>query len=170
MENQATSIKPIAYNFGLYLAILNITVLLIMYFANIDKNWGISIASILTTIAIFFYGIQTFKKTNQNLLSLSEAIKVGLAIAVIGGVITALYSYFHYEYVYPEFIEMQRETAYNQMIASSPDLTSEQIDNAMGISDIFMNSAFFSLSAVLGSLIFGLIISLILGFILKEEA
>lgn len=170
MENKTTSIKPIAYNYGLYLALINISVLIIMYLANIDKNWTISIVSITISIAIFFYGIKAYKSANNDILTLSEALKVGLAIAVIGGIITALYSYIHYEFVYPEFIEMQRETAYNQMVERSPDMTNEQIEKAMSISDIFMNSTFFSLSAILGSLIFGLIISLIIGLIMKKEA
>lgn len=170
MENQTPSIKPIAYNYGLYLAVINIAVLLVMYIANIDKNWTLSIVSILLTITVFVFGIKAYKSLNNNLLTLMEAIKTGLAIAVIGGVITALYSYIHYEFVYPEFIEMQRDTAYNQMVERSPNMTSEQIEKAMGISDIFMNSTFFSLSAILGSLIFGLITSLIVGLIMKKEA
>ncbi|MFL1011197.1 DUF4199 domain-containing protein [Flavisericum labens] len=169
MDKQTPSVKPIAYNYGLYLALINIAVLLIIYAANIDKNWGLSIVSIILTITVFVLGIKTYKSSNDNKLTIGQAIKVGLAIAVIGGILTALYSYFHYEYIYPEFIELQKETAYSQMLEKSPDLTDEQIEKAMGISNIFMNSTFFSLSAILGSLIFGLITSLILGLIMKKE-
>ena len=170
MEKSNQSFKSIAYTHGTYLAIINIVILLIMYVANLDKNWIISIVSIILTVIVFFYGIKTYRLGNNDTLTINEAIKVGLAIALIGGIITALYSYIHYEFVYPEFIELQKETAYNQMIEKSPNMSSEQIEKAMEISNIFMNSTFFSLSAILGSLIFGLIISLILGLIMKKEA
>jgi len=169
MEHQAPSIKPIAYTYGLYSALLSIAGLVIMYVLNMDKNWTLSIVSIIVSILIFVYGIKTFKNANANMLSLGQAIKVGLAIAVIGGVITAIYSYIHYEFIYPEFIELQRETAYNQIIEKNPNMTAEQIEKTMEISNIFMNSSFFSLSSILGSLIFGLITSLIAGLIMKSD-
>ncbi|WP_339752208.1 DUF4199 domain-containing protein [uncultured Winogradskyella sp.] len=169
MEHKTPSIKPIAYTYGLYSALLSITGLIIMYVANMDKNWTLSIISLVISVLIFVYGIKAFKNANANVLSIGQAIKVGLAIAVIAGVITAIYSYVHYEFVYPEFIEMQRETAYNQMMESNPNMTEEQVDQAMGISNIFMNSTFFSLSSILGSLIFGLIVSLIAGLIMRSD-
>jgi uncharacterized membrane protein SpoIIM required for sporulation len=55
------------------------------------------------------------------------------------------------------------------MMESNPNMTEEQVEQAMGISSIFMNSTFFSLSAILGSLIFGLIVSLIAGLIMRSE-
>ena len=154
MEHQTPSIKPIAYTYGLYSALLSIAGLIIMYVANMDKNWILSSISVVVSILIFVYGIKAFKTANANILSLGQAIKVGLAIAVIAGVITAIYSYVHYEFIYPEFIEMQKETAYNQMIEQNPNMTDEQVEQAMSISNLFMNSTFFSLSSILGSLIF----------------
>lgn len=169
MEHETPSIKPIAYTYGLYSALITIAVLIIMYVGNMDKSWTISIISISLSIAIYIYGIKAFKSANGNLLSLSQAIKVGLAIAVIGGVISAVYSYFHYEFIYPEFIDLQRATAEQQMIENNPNMSAEQIDQALGISNLFMNSTFFSLSSILGSLIFGLITSLIVGLIMRRE-
>lgn len=169
MEHETPSIKPIAYTYGVYSALVSIAGLVIMYAANMDKNWILSIVSAVLSILIFVYGIKAFKNANANVLSLGQAIKVGLAIAVIAGVITAIYSYVHYEFVYPEFIDIQRETAYTQMMEANPNMTDEQVEQALGISNIFMNSTFFSLSAVLGSLIFGLIVSFIAGLIMRSE-
>lgn len=169
MEHETPSIKPIAYTYGMYGALVSIAGLVIMYAANLDKNWILSITSAVLSILILVYGIKAFKAANANILSLGQAIKVGLAIAVITGVITAIYSYVHYEFVYPEFIDIQRETAYTQMTEANPNMTDEQIEKALGISNIFMNSTFFSLSAVLGSLIFGLIVSFIAGLIMRSE-
>lgn len=169
MEHESPSIKPIAYTYGMYGALVTIAVLVIMYAFNMDKSWVLSIASTVLSILVFVYGIKAFKSANANVLTLGQAIKVGLAIAVIAGVISALYSYVHYEFIYPEFIDMQRDTAYTQMMEANPNMTDEQVEQALGISNIFMNSTFFSLSAVLGSLIFGLIVSLIAGLIMRSE-
>ena len=169
MENQTAPIKPIAYTYGLYSALISIAVLIIMYVANLDKSWILSGASFVLGVLIFVYGIKAYKHSNANNLTLSQAIKVGLAIAVIGGLISAIYSYVHYEYIYPEFIEMQKETAYQQIIEQNPDLTQEQVNKSMEISSMFLNPGFFSLMSILGSLVFGLIVSLITGLIMKND-
>ena len=169
MEDQTPSIKPIAYKYGVYSAMLSICGLMIMYLTNMDKNWTLSIASIVLSVTIFYYGIKEYKSANANSLNLGEAFKVGLAIALIGGILSAIYSYIHYKLIYPEFITMQKETAYNQIVLSNPTMSPEQISQTMSITELFLTPGFFSLSAILGSLIFGLIVSLILGLVLKND-
>ena len=71
--------------------------------------------------------------------------------------------------IYPEFIEMQKETAYEQMIEQNPSMTQEQIDQAMNISGMFMSPGFFSIMSVVGALFFGLIVSLIAGLIMRSD-
>ncbi len=169
MESEKPSIKPIAYSFGLYLALINIIILVIMYVANIEKNWTISILSLILSIAIFIYGIKSYKQKNNGFLTLGEAIKIGLAIAVIGGLISAIYTYVHYSYIYPEFLEITKDQARAQMLEKRPNMSSEQVEEAMKISGMFITPLFFSFMSVIGSLFLGLIISLIGGLIMKRE-
>lgn len=169
MEHQTAPIKPIAYKYGLFSALISILVLVIMYVMNIDKSWILSGFSIIAGILIFVFGIREYKLSNANILSIGQAIKVGLAIAVIGGVISAIYSYVHYAFIYPEFIEMQKETAYEKMMEQNPNMTQEQVEQAMNISGMFLTPGFMSIMSVLGSLFFGLIISLITGLIMRSN-
>ncbi|WP_299126955.1 DUF4199 domain-containing protein [uncultured Winogradskyella sp.] len=169
MEHQTAPVKPIAYTYGLYSALISIAVLVIMYVGNIDKSWILSGISFTLGVLILVYGIKAYKQSNSNILSVGQAIKVGLAIAVVGGLIAAIYSYVHYEYIYPEFIDIQKETAYNQMIENNPEMTDEQIEQAMSMSSMFMTPGFFSLMSIIGSLIFGLIVSVITGLIMKSD-
>ncbi|WP_439153442.1 DUF4199 domain-containing protein [Winogradskyella sp.] len=169
MEHETAPIKPIAYKYGLYSALASIIVLVIMYVASMDKSWILSSISFVVGVLILIYGIKEYKLNNANVLSVGQAVKVGLAIAVIGGVITAIYSYVHYEFIYPEFIEMQKETAYQQMTEQNPNMTQEQVDQAMEISGMFMSSGFFSLMSIIGSLVFGLIVSLVAGLIMRSD-
>ena len=109
METQKASVKKIAYNYGVYLALISIIVLVIKYISNLDESWVLWAISTLTIISIFVYGIKSFKKENENYISIMEALKVGLAIAAIGGVISAIYTFIHYSFIYPEYIETFRE-------------------------------------------------------------
>lgn len=169
MEIQKPSIKPIAYSYGFYLALISIAMLVIMYVANIQKSWSISIISIVLTILVFVYGIKAYKNANNGFLSLGDAIKVGLAIAVIGGIIAAVYSYIHYSYIYPEFIEITKDQARIQMLDTNPDMTEAQMEQALKISGMFTTPLFFSFMNIIGSLFMGLIISLFAGLVMKKE-
>ncbi|MGO2101472.1 MAG: DUF4199 domain-containing protein [Psychroflexus halocasei] len=104
MEQQELSLKPYAQNYGLIYGGYSILVLLLLYFFNYDQNTGISLLSFLINTAIVFIAIHRYKLDNANNLSLSSAIKLGLAIGAIGGLIYAIYMYIHYSYLQPEFI------------------------------------------------------------------
>ncbi|WP_299390415.1 DUF4199 domain-containing protein [uncultured Gelidibacter sp.] len=169
METQKPAIKPIAYTYGLYLALVSVIVLVIMYVANLEKSWMLSIASSLASIVVFVYGIKTYKHQNAGFLTISDAMKVGLAIAVIGGILAGIYAYLHYAYIYPEFIDIARDQAYLEISTQNPNMSEEQISKTMEISNIFMTPMFFSLTTVIGSLLFGLVVSVIAGLIMKKD-
>ncbi|MCH7784990.1 MAG: DUF4199 domain-containing protein [Bacteroidetes bacterium] len=168
METQKASVKKIAYNYGVYLALISIIVLVIKYISNLDESWVLWAISTLTIISIFVYGIKSFKKENENYISIMEALKVGLAIAAIGGVISAIYTFIHYSFIYPEFIENIREQAMLEAMERSPKMDEETMEKT----EIFMNfltSPFmFATYSLIGSLFFGFIISLITGAIIKR--
>ena len=169
METEKPSIKPIAYQYGLYLGLLSIIGLVIMYVANIEKSWIMSIISLILTIVIYVYGIKAYQKANYNFLSIKEAIKVGLGMAAVGGVIAALYTFIHYSYIQPEFFENIREQSYIEMTKKNPNMVGEQLDTALKMMNFFTSPFFMSTMILISSLFFGLIISLITGAILKKE-
>lgn len=169
MEHTKPPIKPIAYTFGLYLALLTIISLVIRYVTGLDQSWVISVISTIATIVIFYYGIKTYKVQNGNYLSIKDAIKVGLAMAVVGGLLGAIYAYVHYTFIQPEFIEAIREKAYLDMTTQNPNMTEEQLETGNKMMNIFTSPFFMGTMTLLFTLFFGFIISLITGAIMKKD-
>lgn len=169
METEKPLIKPIAYTYGLYLGLLTIVVLVFQYITGLEKSWAVSITSLIITIVIFYYGIKSYKEKNHHFLSIKEAIKIGLAMAVIGGVIGAIYAVIHYSYIQPEFVEGIREKAYQDMTSGNQNLADEQLETANKMMNIFTSPFFLATMSLLFQLFFGFIISLILGAIMKKE-
>lgn len=163
------AIKPFAFTYGAYLGFLSILSLIIMYILKIDKSIIMSVVSIILTVTIYYLAINAFKKANNTYLSLGDAIKVGLAVAAVSGLIAAVYTFIHYSFIYPEYIEMIREKGYEEMMAQNPSMTGEAKDMAIKMMKMFTSVGFFSTIMIVSSLIFGLIISLILGLILKKD-
>lgn len=97
METKEQILKPIAYTFGLFLGLVIILSLIIEPF--IAQKIIFSILSFSATLLVFITGIKKFKTKNANKISLVDTIKIGLAIAVIGALIAAIYTYVNLNYI-----------------------------------------------------------------------
>lgn len=97
METKQQILKPIAYKFGLFLGLIIIASIVIA--PLIEQNNLLTIFSFLATLMVFIFGIKKFKTNNSNKISLVDSIKIGLAIAVIGALIAAIYTYIHLNYL-----------------------------------------------------------------------
>lgn len=169
MENQKNSLKQIAINYGLLLALVSILMMVIMFVMNITKNWTLSILSFAITIYLLFAAIKAYRTGNGGFLKLGEALKVGLATAAIAGVVSAIYAYLHYSFVYPEYIDIILDEAREGMAAQSQGMTEEQMEQALNFTKGFTTPFMMATFSLIGSLFFGFIISLFSGLILKRD-
>ena len=169
MEHDKPSSKPIAYNYGLYSGLLSIASLVILYALNIESHWIMSLVSTIATILIYFYGINAYKKLNGNILSIKDGLKTGMGIALIGGLISALYAAIHYMFVIPEFLAGKREEAIDAMMTQNPNMEGEALEMGMSMINITTSEVFIATLMVVGSLIFGFIVSLIIAAVIKSD-
>lgn len=170
MENEHVkpSIKPIAYTYGLYLSLLSIAGLIILYILNEESNWIMSVVSTIITIYLYYYGINLYKKSNANLLKIRDGLKVGMGMALVSGIISAIYAVIHYSFIQSEFLDGKKEEAIDQMMSQNPNLEGEQLDFAIKMIDITTSEFFLATMFIVGSLFFGFITSLIISAILKK--
>ena len=165
---ESTSIKPIAYSYGGFLALYSILVLVLIYVFNIAQdNWIVGSINFIITVIIFVMAIKAYKQKNGGFLSLKEAIKTGVAVGAVAGLITAIYAFIHYTFVYPEFSEMVYDQATIQM--SEQGLSDAQQEQALQITSFTTSPLFFATMSLISSLFFGFIISLIAGAIMKQR-
>ena len=169
METQEISIKKIALNYGFYLALLSIGVSVIAYVTDhhLDRPWWVSALSTLVMVAIIVYGIKAYKYENNGFLSLGDALKVGLAISLIAGIIGAVYNYVFVTVIEPEFVSQMLDMTREQMVEQNPEMTQDQMDMALGISEKMMQPFIMSAIGIIATLFFGFIISLVSGLIMK---
>ncbi|HIB37132.1 DUF4199 domain-containing protein [Mesonia sp.] len=171
MEKSA-SIKSIAYTYGLALAIYSILVLVVIYVLNIDQessiNYIFTALNIVVTIIIYSIALKTYKKENSGFISLSQALKTGMAVAVIAGLISAVYAFIHYSYIYPEFLDMISEQQRAAMIENG-QMSDEQIEQSLEMMSFTRSPFFMSTATLIMNVFFGFIISLIIGLIIKKK-
>ncbi len=171
METQKVSIKKIALNYGFIMALLSIVVSVIAYITNnhIDRPWWITVISILVPVLVLVYGLKEFKEGNEGFLSIGESLKVGLAISVIAGIIGAIYNYIFMTFIEPDFVIQMLDNLREQMIEQNPDMTQEQTDMALGMSEKMMQPPIMFALNIISALFFGFLISLVAGLIMKQN-
>jgi type IV secretory pathway VirB6-like protein len=171
MDTPKASVKKIALNYGLILALLSIVITVILFVTDnhIDRPWWSSLLSFLLMLAVIVYGLKAFKAANGGFMSLGEALKAGLAISLVAGIIGAIFNYLFVTVIEPDFVEKMLDFTRERMYEQNPNMTEEQAEMALSMSEKFMSPGIMSAFAVIGSLFFGFIISLIAGLIMKQN-
>lgn len=170
MELQKTSPGKFAVSYGIILGVVMILIGVFMYVSGMalqGKQWP-QFLYYLIFPAVIIYAISKYKKTNANILSLGEAIKIGLIAGVISGIIYGIYGIIFNYVIDPDFMGKIMEVTREKMM-ENPNMTEEMVNQNMSIAEKFMNpwigiTIWIALSAV-----FGLIYSLIGGLIMKNE-
>jgi len=171
MENQKASVKKIALSYGLILALLTITVSVIVYVMgmHLDQPWWQSVLNFVIMTGCIVYGLKAFKKDNGGYLSLGESLKTGLAISLVAGLIGSLFTLLFITVIEPDFATQMLDATRDKMIEQNPNLTDEQLDMTLSISEKMMSPGIMFAIGIIVSLFIGFIISLISGLILKNN-
>lgn len=168
MEKQQLSSKNLILTYGLLLGVLTILISVIKYMTgnHLERTAIDSIIGIILMIALIVIPIRIYKKQNNEKLSLSESIKIGLGISAVYAVIYVLYMFVFANYIEPGFVGELMDIEMQKL--EDQNMSSEQLDQAMGMMEGFMMPIMY-VSILIMSLIIGLIISLITGLVLKKE-
>jgi preprotein translocase subunit YajC len=171
MESQIASVKKIALPNGVLLALTTIVISVIVYVMGMtyEQPWWQSLLNFAAMLWFVIYGIKAYKKDNSGYLSLAEALKTGLAITLIAGVIGSIFTYLFTTIIEPDFVMNMLEASRVKMIEDNPEMTQEQMDMAMSISEKMMSPGILTAIGIIASLFFGFIISLISGLVLKNN-
>jgi len=170
MEAQKPTVGKFAMNYGIILGVIMIFIGVITYVTGMaleGKQWPQWLYYIIFPIVIF-YALSQFKKQNANLLSLGEAIKLGVVIAAISAIIYVVYGLIFNYIIDPEFMGQVKEVVRDKML-EAPNATQEMVDQQMKVVEMFMNPLIGSALWIGLSMFFGLIYSLIGGLVMKKE-
>jgi hypothetical protein len=171
METKKASVKKIALNYGLILALSTIVLSVIVYVMgmHMEQPWWQSVLNFAIMTTAIVYGFKAFKKEGDGFLTLGEAIKTGLAISLVAGIVGSIFTYLFVTVIEPDFVVQMLEVTREKMIEDNPQMTEEQLEMAMSMTEKFMSPMMMTAFGLIASLFFGFIISLIAGLIMKQN-
>ena len=162
--------------YGVLFGVIMVLEFVIMYAIGMKTLVGtsagvvVNIANYLILPLIFIYlGCYNYKKNiNNGFITFGECLKTGVSIAFIAALVYAIFTVI-FNLLFPEFIEEMLSISKSEMIKQTPNMTSEQLEMGLSMIKKFMNPFIvFPVTLAMYSF-FGLIYSLIVGAILKNE-
>ena len=171
MEKQEITPRQIMLNYGIMLGLASVLINVILYSMGktYEPHWSVGVISTLITVFIIILGIKKIKDLNGGFLSLSEALKMGLGIALISGLVTVIYTLIFTNFIEPDFFARMMEVQQQKMLEQNPQMTDEQLEAINAISGKMSGPIISSAVAIIISMFLGFVISLIGGLIMKKS-
>ena len=127
------------------------------------------VIGMLVFIAVLVYGIKAFKKQNGGFLSIGQALKVGIGIALIAALLGALWMLLLTNVLEPDYMEQVSEVQREQMMERFPDMSEAQMEQAMEMNAKFSSPWITIASSIVVNLFIGFLVALIAGAIMKQK-
>jgi len=175
MENNISPAKS-GILFGVFFGVLMVLDFFILYIiwlnVLINTNFGVIVNVsnyILLPLLFIYLGCNNFKKNiNNGFITLSQSLKIGISITVIAALIYSVFNII-FNFIFPEFIDEMIAISRADMLAKNPNITSEQMEMGLAMAKKIM-SPYIALPLTLAMYaFFGLVYSLIVGAIVKNE-
>lgn len=126
-------------------------------------NW----LGMLIPIIVLFLGMREVRDSNGDKgLSYGGAVFTAFMISLFGGLFSAVYTYIHFSFVNPDFVQYATDMARSKMEAAN--VPSAQIDAAISMQSKFMHPAIQAGMGIIFSPIMGTIIGLILAIFVRR--
>ncbi|WP_160114603.1 DUF4199 domain-containing protein [Aquimarina sp. AU474] len=171
MKEGSISIKKYSIIYGIILGVLYIAYGTIFYVTLhlVKLNWFTIIIAVLLPILIIVHGLYTYKKANQTILKLNNALKIGAGIAFIATIMVGVWSIFLMCYFDPN-LNSEIALIYEAwMIDSNPDISINELNEKMPIYQKYNTPFFISVILMLLIFVFGFLISLVSGSIMYKK-
>lgn len=173
--------KPTTGQFSLYVGLIlsAVTIVFTVILLSMDLLYPRSVSqslimagfNIVIALVVLIVGIFNFRKANNNVLAMSDSIKIAVGAMVVATIIGVVFQYILMNYIEPDFIDNYVQAVEQMMLDMGPqvsdDVIATQVENTRNSMELNgKNIAIGFATRLLGGLIAGSLI----GLILKKKA
>ena len=139
MEDIQPKTGKFAWTFGVILGVASIVFSLMLYTMEMhyEQGWPVRIIGILLILAAIILGAVQFKKANSGFITISEALKIGAGVGLIGGIFSLAFYALLTNVIEPDFMDKSLEIAKVKAFEDNPKITEEQWEQGVSIQKKF---------------------------------
>jgi membrane glycosyltransferase len=162
----STSVKSVAIRYGLLTGFVTVIYSFILFVGNLSENKILSSLSYVILIVGIILAHKHFKKENGGYMSFGQGLGIGTLLSVILGLMSGIFMYIYIKFIDSSFLERMREMQVAEL--EKRNMSDEQIEQAMAITDKMMGPEMMVVWAIVATLVMGFLLSLIISAITKH--
>ncbi len=164
------SFQKYGINYGIIYGAYSIVVLLLSYFLDFStESWIFGLVNFIVTVGIAGYAVYEFRQNNALLLSVGQAVKIGLIVGVIGGLLYAVYMYVHYSMIDTAFIENMREEALRSVEEQTKGKSKEEMEMAKKGASFVASPFAFATITLFSVMIKTVLVGVVAGLVFRND-
>ena len=159
-------------NYGAYLGLGLVLISFTVYMLGLEEQKSIipSLLNNFLIIGAIAYSVTMYRDSfNNGFVSYSQSLKIGTSVVFFASVILAFYTYIFVTFINPEYLENIIKIAEQEILNSDPEISDEDLDLALSMTQKMLQPQWMSTLSVLGGTFMGFFYSLIISFFVKKD-
>ena len=171
MEDQNLELKKYISQYGALLGGISVVFGLMLFSMDMhyQNETSTTIVSLVLTLGVIVFAQYSYRKDNEDYMSLSQGLKMGLGMGAISGLINVAYFLVLSNVLDPEMMNKALEMGMNQFLDQNPEASQDMINQVESMQEKFSGPIISSSFLIIASLLTSFVISLITGLILKRN-
>lgn len=169
--NTNYSTTKFSTTYGVLLGLVIVLIAALMYVTGMideGKQWPVWVYYLFFPFFIV-YCVYEYRKKNDGFVDFKSAFKVGVTVALIGGLVYGAYNLIYFYILEPDTANKVLEITEAKIREEFPTLSDEDVESRLTLVKRFSNPLFSSAMYLLLSAMFGFFYGLIGGAIFKRE-
>ena len=168
MEANTTPVSTtsVGLRYGLLTGLVSIIISFGLFVSNQETS-PLRYVTFAVLIVGMVLAMNSFKQNNQGFMSFGQGVGIGTVLSAVVGVLSGIFSYVYMNLIDPEVVGRMTEKIRADMEARG-GMSDEQIDQAMSMSAKMMNGPIMVITALLGTLLVGVILAMIISAFIKH--
>jgi len=164
---ETPSTARVALKWGLIAGVVSMIYSTALYMTSQFTNNALTWLALLISVTFIVLAMREFRTLNGGFMTYGEGVGLGTLVATISGMLSATYSYFYMNFI--DTTIMQQIMDQSRVKMEEQGMSDDQIEQALEVSQNFMSPGLTFLFGVLGSVFFGLILSLIIAAFMRRN-
>lgn len=171
METTTTIITvtpaSVGLRYGLLTGLVSVIFSFIILATGQIGNTSLVSLGFIILIAGIVLAHRAFKAANEGYLAYGQGLGIGTLVAAVSGTLSAVFNYVYREFIDPDVTARIVEQMRTKLEAAG-NMSDAQIDQAIGMSTKFSTGPIGLVIGIIGSIILGLLFSLVIAAITKN--
>lgn len=169
MEKQKSAFMPSLLP-GIYLGFALIVYSLLMYLLDVDRESYITYISYIILAAGLYWSVVSFRDKNMDgYIEYGKAFSAGFYTGLFASILAGIFLYIYVQYIDLGLIDEILVEAEENMLAQNPDMSNEQLDQALSLTETFTSPVMMGVMGFIMNLFVSTIFSLIIAIFAKRE-